>query len=475
MTPARVDHESEELLTFLKTKRWFGDKARRIRSVTVRDSVPVEWPNSDKPFSVLRVDVQADEGASTYQTFIERGTGRINDALEDPDFRRGLIDAFVQDLTFEEGDVRWQFTSEGKGAFVAPPAAVIRLSGAEQSNSSVIVDGQAILKLFRRLEPGIHPDVEVTRFLTIDRQFVHVPVLLGTIAFEDSQGSTIAGMLQELVPGAVDAWTYALAVSRSYFSGRGDAASPPFVIDAEHLGTITRELHETLASGDRGTDFERTPVDDGDLRAWGKQTKEMIERATTSLRHALSTGSIPARGAEQAKAVAESSERFASRVLEGAQEIGADRGSKTRTHGDYHLGQVIRSSAGQFLIIDFEGEPARPLSARRARHSPLRDVAGMLRSFAYAGAVGAAEARASGDVNERARIWEQRARDAFLSGYFRDSSAGSNATVPSKREHAERLLRLFETEKIFYELQYELDHRPEWVWIPLSGIAKLAT
>ena len=478
-----VDHGSDELLAFLKTRRWFGDKARRIRAVTVRDSVPVEWPNSDKPFSVLRIDVDADEGTSTYQAFIERGTGRMDDALEDPDFRRGLIDAFVQGLVFEQEGVRWRFMSEGKGTLVAPPTAVIRLSGAEQSNSSIIVDGQAILKLFRKLEPGIHPDVEVTRFLTIDRQFVNVPVLLGTVAFEDSHGTTIAGMLQELVPGAVDAWTYALQMARAYLDGgprrrtatadRDDAEH--FAVDAEQLGTVTRALHETLASGNPGTDFERRPVADDDLRLWTRQTTAMIDRATTSLRRAIAAGGLADRTLGEASAVADGADRVAQRLLQGAQAMGADRGSKTRTHGDYHLGQVLRSAAGQFLVIDFEGEPARPLGERRAHHSPLRDVAGMLRSFAYAAAVGAAEAGGGGDVGERARRWERETREAFLRGYFREGSTGKNAILPSRRENADRLLALFETEKIFYELQYELDHRPEWVWIPLRGIAQQAT
>ena len=487
MTQARVEHGGDELLAFLRTKRWFGDKARRIRAVGIRDSVPVEWPNSDKPFSVLRLDVETDEGSSTYQAFIERGTGRINDALEDPEFQRGLIDAFRQGTVFEDSGVRWRFVTEGRRAVVAPPGAVIRLSGAEQSNSSVIVDDLAILKMFRKLEPGIHPDVEVTRFLTVERQFVHVPVLLGTIAFEDARGSTIAGMLQELVPGATDAWSYALQTLRAFFDDgqrlrpttaadeSGKRQRLPMVEDAEQLGTITRAMHETLASGDRGGDFERQPVRDEDLRDWTAQTAEMIARATGSLRRALAANGIPEAFVEQAEAIVTASERVADRLLEGQQAMRSDRGSKTRTHGDYHLGQVIRSSAGQFLIIDFEGEPARPLSARRAHHSPLRDVAGMLRSFAYAGAVSAAGAEAGADAGERARLWEQHVRDSFLRSYFRDPASGSNATLPSNRENADRLITLFETEKIFYELQYELDHRPEWVWIPLSGIAKLAT
>jgi trehalose synthase-fused probable maltokinase len=238
---------------------------------------------------------------------------------------------------------------------------------------------------------------------------------------------------------------------------------------------VTRALHETLASGDRGTDFERRPVGDDDLRAWTRQTSEMIDRATTSLRRAIAAGSVPPRFLERAKVVAAEGERVADRVLQGVQALGADRGSKTRTHGDYHLGQVLRSARGQFLVIDFEGEPARPLSTRRAHHSPLRDVAGMLRSFAYAAAVSAAEAGGDAAASDRARSWDEQARDAFLRGYFRESASGSGAILPANRDKADRLLALFETEKIFYELQYELDHRPDWVWIPLSGIAKPAT
>ena len=467
-----VEHGSDELLAFLKTRRWFGDKTRAIRSVAVRDSVHVEWPNSDKPYSVMRVDVATDAGRSTYQLFIERGTPQLNDALEDEAFRRGLIDAFVGDLSFEDAGVRWQFRSESTGALVAPPASIIRLSSAEQSNSSVIVDGQAILKLFRKLEPGVHPDVEVTRFLTIDRQFVHVPVLLGTVVFEDGQGTTVAGMLQELVPDAVDAWTYALAAARPYLQGHGDMAVAPFATDAEQLGTITRALHDTLASGDAGSDFERRSITDADLRTWTTQMTAMIDRATTSLKRAIDAGRVPPAAMQTASAAAGASAELANRLAREIQSLGSDRGAKTRTHGDYHLGQVIRSSSGQFLVIDFEGEPARPLNARRAHHSPLRDAAGMLRSFAYAAAVAAAE---STGARERAREWERQMREGFLRGYLRDSEDAAHNILPADRANAERLITLFETEKAFYELQYELDHRPEWVWIPLSGIAKLLT
>ena len=472
MTAAARTHDATALLAFLRDKRWFGDRTRELRGASVRDEVPVTWPGSTKRFAVLRVDVATERGTSTYQLFTGPEAGGITDALEDADFRRGLVDGFAEDLSFEHAGTRWQLRAEGTRPLIVPPATAIRLSEAEQSNSSLIVDGAAILKIFRRLEPGAHPDVEITRFLTIDRRFVHVPVLLGTIRFRDAGGETVAGMLQELVPGAVDGWTYALTVSREWLAGARAAGEPPFARDARQLGQVTRALHETLASGAAGSAFEALPATDADLDGWLARTTSMIDRADTSLRQALSAGRIPDAHAGLAESVARSIGTIREQVPAVAGAIGADRGRLARTHGDYHLGQVIRSAAGQFFVIDFEGEPARPLHERRARQSPLRDVAGMLRSFAYAAAVGSAAAERP--AADRAMAWETQARDAFLRAYFQAAGAG-HGLLPADAGHARGLLSLFETEKIFYELQYELDHRPDWVWVPLSGIAKLAT
>jgi trehalose synthase-fused probable maltokinase len=181
----------------------------------------------------------------------------------------------------------------------------------------------------------------------------------------------------------------------------------------------------------------------------------------------VGVGRLPRELVSGAWAIARRGAVFEQRAGEAARELSADAGSKTRVHGDYHLGQVLRSGPGEFFIIDFEGEPARPLAERRARHSPLRDVAGMLRSFAYAAA-----AASGGPGDERAASWERTAREGFLRGYLRETSAATGL-LPQSAENTQRLITLFETEKVFYELQYELDHRPDWVWIPLRGIATL--
>jgi maltose alpha-D-glucosyltransferase/alpha-amylase len=149
---------------------------------------------------------------------------------------------------------------------------------------------------------------------------------------------------------------------------------------------------------------------------------------------------------------------------------------RIRHHGDYHLGQVLRTVEGRWMIIDFEGEPSRPLEERRARHSPLRDVAGMLRSFAYAAASGAMRIGGLGrdpQVEARSARWEREAREQFLGGYLAEHGAAADALLPSTPTGTTALLALFEAEKLFYELGYELDNRPAWAWIPLRGIAKL--
>jgi maltose alpha-D-glucosyltransferase/alpha-amylase len=317
----------------------------------------------------------------------------------------------------------------------------------------------------------VHPDVEVTRFLTIAKRFIHTPVLLGTIRFEDRNGATVAGMMQEYVQGATDGWGYALESSREYFAARTSEPEVPFLREAEQLGTVIRALHEALASGKKGTDFELQIAGTSDVRRWTSGATRTVEQALASLRRAVGENRVAREHHAAAEEIVARGPRYVAWVNDLAGVVDTDAGANARTHGDLHLGQVIRSATGEFLVIDFEGEPARPLAERRARHSPLRDVAGMLRSFAYAAAEGS-KASDPGTGGARASRWENGTRGAFLRGYFAEQK-GRAGLLPRSRGNIESLLRLFEAEKIFYELQYELDHRPDWVWIPLRGVAKV--
>ena len=448
------------LLEYLRARRWFGEKGRANLAAEVLDAIPVTWPMSEERFLVMRVRVTGDGEPATYQLFVREGDTSFADALEIESFRRGLIEAFAAGCTFGDAGTRWAVQSVSDAPLKVPADAPIRLSTAEQSNSSVFVGTQAVLKLFRKVAPGIHPDIELTRFLTIDRRFLHTPALLGTIHFADEQGAWAAGMLQELVPGATDAWTHALECAKPWFMEGKRSGDVPFTGEAERLGEITRAMHDTLASGDHGSGFECQAATSADIARWTESTVRMLRRAMHTARREGEVAGIEGRVRALADAVSE------------------DAGAIIRIHGDYHLGQVLRSVTGAFLIVDFEGEPSRPLEERRRPHSPLRDVAGMLRSFSYAAAVRSRESGQKTGLSARGEDWERAVRAAFLTGYFGAESREPKARslkpiLPESRENAERLITLFEAEKAFYELQYELDHRPDWAWIPLRAIEAL--
>jgi maltose alpha-D-glucosyltransferase/alpha-amylase len=302
-------------------------------------------------------------------------------------------------------------------------------------------------------------------------------------------------MLQEFLPKSADAWRYALDRGRPYFEAAQDAEPRnAFVPEAERLGTITRELHDTLGRGTAGggggdVEFARQRVTREHLTRWAASASEWVTRALTLLERQLGAKALPKERAAEAAALVRRRDQFLRDMNEIVETVGGDAGCAIRIHGDYHLGQVLRTASDDFMIIDFEGEPARTLAERRQKASPLRDVAGMLRSFAYAAATLGMEAKKLDMPTRELRIgrWERDTRQAFLRGYLaggagsgRVPAAGGRVDadveiLPSDAEHTRVLLRLFETEKAFYELAYELNNRPDWVWIPLRGIAKLMT
>jgi maltose alpha-D-glucosyltransferase/alpha-amylase len=305
-------------------------------------------------------------------------------------------------------------------------------------------------------------------------------VLLGSMRWEDAGGPTVGGMLQELVPQAQDAWEYALATGRPYFAAPRDREpDDAFAADAAQLGRVTRAMHEALASDATHQDFAPEVARETTVARWAAHARRQVGDAIALLERQVADGAVVRDRLEEARVVVRRRGDYLALVDEIAAEVEHDAGQCIRHHGDYHLGQVLRTAAGEFMVIDFEGEPARPLEERRARHSALRDVAGMLRSFSYAAATLAGEARRSGrgatdpaTVEIRAGRWERDARSRFLDAYF----SGARASfLPRKPANARRLLSLFEIEKVFYELGYELNNRPDWVAIPLRGVARLTT
>ena len=473
------------LLEFLKRQRWFGLKgtAQQARVVDI-----IKFPWDEGRVGVAIVEVQTPNGATLYQVPVsvrrtqataldpamvvakidaKEGEGALIDATLDPVFQKQLGATFLNPTTFDsEGGGKWTVSRVGKSSVAFRPDAEITVGAAEQSNTSLVYDRQAFLKLFRRIDEGVHPDVEMTRFLTVDAAFPHVPTLFGTIAY----GEVVCGMMQEYVAGSKDAWSYILESAKK--NPQSTAR------DIEKLGAITREMHDAL-SGDAANKIDAfTPLatEHTDVERWAQKTKEAIRDAVALLEKQRVAGKLAKERAAEAEIVARRRDHYISWVEEIADAIGPDAGSRIRTHGDYHLGQVLRTKSDSFVIIDFEGEPTRSLAERREKTSPLRDVAGMLRSLSYAAATMAEGP--TGDRKKQAERelisgrWERDARAAFLRGYT-GTMTDDRGLLPNDPKRFDALLSLFEAEKVFYELAYELNHRPGWEWIPLRGISRL--
>lgn len=472
---------SDRLARFLIARRWFGSKAGGSSTAQIEDVVPIVWPDGDRA-AIAKVRVKLADGTEvSYQLpLVSRdNAGGLLDATEDESFRRNLGQAFARvggaEFRDEAGLASWKVESAGVPEVGEAPS---RLSGAEQSNTSIVYGEAAILKLFRRLEVGENPDVEIARFLTTRMSFRNTPELLGAIHFRTAEGTCSAGMLQRFMPGSVDAWSHALNRVRAYLGA--SSAENAFAQEAEELGRVTRELHKALSSDDGDPAFAPEPLTHADLSRWAEDTRRAVRGGLALLDSQVKAGGVDPKWTAAAKALIGRRAPLLARVDEIAAKIAdpVSVGARIRHHGDYHLGQVLRTKDGTWMVIDFEGEPSRSLAERRAKHSPLRDVAGLLRSFAYAAATGAAERGGLGTdpgVEVQSAKWERTAREAFLSGYLRRASSGRGdaSTIASPPGHAEVLLNLFEIEKVFYELSYELNNRPDWIWIPLRGVARL--
>ena len=482
---------------YLAGRRWFGAKGRAIRSVRVEGVVPVSWPDEPAQYfgiAVLRLEVDAgsvlryqlplgltgaEDVDDSQRLALVESEGAMRHALVDatilPSFRDGLAAAFRSGAVFAADGRTWRVEAIGDGSVELPHDS--QVGAAEQSNTSVIYGSEAICKLFRRLEPGVNPDVEIARFLTTRTQFRNTPQLLGVITLEQGGVQYVAGMLSRFLPGSRDAWAHALERIAAYL-GAPDRGEPrnPFADESRQLGAVTRALHEALSSDEDDPAFAPSFATDDEVQQWSAAALARLDEAMERL--AARTITLEGQTQAHARALLQRRGALEERVRGYADEVRAagDPGMRIRHHGDYHLGQVLRTRDGQWMIIDFEGEPARPLEERRARHSPLRDVAGMMRSFAYAAAAGAMQTGGVGrdpQVEIRAARWEREAREHFLGGYLGARGAAADAVLPSTPAGTAALLALFEAEKLFYELGYELDNRPAWAWIPLRGIAKL--
>jgi trehalose synthase-fused probable maltokinase len=461
-----------DLGQFLARQRWFAAKTRGVGAVAVRDWAILE---AEGPLLLLLLDVDGDRyqlpvtvaaGAAAGAAIARLDHESVVDAHDDPRFGQRVLAAIAAGRQLVGHAGRVSFHPTPGWAFPPDPDAVpARRHPGEQSNTSVMLGGGLVLKTLRRPQIGLNPDLEITRFLTTRTTFRHVPRLAGWSEYEGPEGIATLAVLQEFVVNAGDGWKHVVGALRARMTEREadrapDPARDPLIAEVRRLGAITGGLHAALASDARDPDFAPQPVTREDVARWAADIRRDAEAATRP----EAAGDEPGLG-EVGRAgigrVADALEALLGTV-------------KIRSHGDYHLGQVLKTPDG-FAIIDFEGEPARPLAERRARQSALRDVAGMLRSLDYA-----AHAVAFGLApDERAAAlrgltaWEDAARRVFLAGY-REAVAESPAPlVPPSEKALLAACGAFELEKACYELRYERDNRPDWVAIPLAGIRRV--
>src|SRR3954451_9518030 len=448
--------DQQALNDWIVSQRWFASKTREVTQIEIVDSVTLR---EEGPVLVLCL-VEARFPAGTHETYqvplglrpVEEGwTARViveadgwtvYDALADPAAGRELLHRMRSNSEFQAGQDAFIFRWAPNAAAGLGGTVDVRPVGVEQSNSSIVFGDQLIMKAFRKIEPGVNPELELLRFLSA-HGFPHIASLAGWYEVEGRLIDATLGILQEFLLGFRDGWELALDEL---------VTDPDGLLDKlEALGVVIGELHAALGSDNSDPAFSPDEPSMEALSILTADVDEQIERVFLELPENEATAPIRGRGQDVREKLA-----ALSHVSAGGKVI--------RTHGDLHLGQTMLGDRG-WVVLDFEGEPARPLPERRLKRSPLRDVAGMLRSFSYVTA--GAKLLRGVDAPEG---WEERARERFLERYY---EAVDGSLLPPGRQAIDQLLTIFETEKAVYELRYELNNRPDWVGIPVAGILRL--
>ena len=431
----------KRLIEFVTSRRWFASKTREVTQAHVLDAASLH--EGEPELQVQLVEVVFDTG--THETYQLLTSGEDLDALADPRHVRELVHMIRAGATVRAGEGVLEFRALEGFASLGTELTSARLITSEQSNTSIVFDEELILKVFRRLEAGVNPELELLRFLT-ERGFGNIAQLGGWYAYVGKPLDATLGVLQQYVRGALDGWELAL--------DELEAEPERFLSRLKRLGQVTGSMHAALGSDSSDPIFSPEDPSAEALALLTATVDEEISRIFLELPEDVEAlEPIRGRGEEVRESLA---------MLSHAGSFG----KTIRTHGDLHLGQTLcANDKGDWVIIDFEGEPARALAERRRKRSPLRDVAGMLRSFAYA--VSAVEILRGATAPEG---WESRAREEYLKGYH---ETVDQSLLPAGEAAFARLLTVFELEKAVYELRYELNNRPEWIHIPVAGILRM--
>ncbi|MHC4879086.1 MAG: maltokinase N-terminal cap-like domain-containing protein [Planctomycetota bacterium] len=506
---ARREQLEAALSSSLPRQKWYARKGEALSSVSVRDVVLLVSSERQNVCGLLLVDVTGESSQERPDCYVvpwqlspaseaePSGVLAVDDGetliecSADPQFWQTLLQqtraASIESLTGErlsltETPDTWKTADIGQ--------TKIDVSSAEQSNTAVTLGDWGFLKLFRRVEAGMNPDVEIGQFLTQQAPQVSTPRVLGTLELRgDSANEPLClAVLLERVAAESDAWQFTLDALAGFWQrvardcadwsadriGTEADLSPladqigAFLADVNVLGRRTAELHSALASGSAAS-FVSEPLTESVLDEQRKRVTTELEDTCRLLRTTASVDDADALSEQLTIAGHRRVDEIMQR-LAGLNDV-----SLIRVHGDYHLGQVLRTH-DDFVIIDFEGEPDRPLAERREKRCAAKDVAGMIRSLHYASNAASVGLLPPPDNSIIApdvwqRQWYVNCRDAFLAGYATSLTAAK--IMPADAAAAAALLDMFVVEKVLYELRYEINHRPDWISIPLAGLQEL--
>ena len=505
----RTQFETDTLPRYIETQRWYSAKGTNIDRARIAEQAL--WQEGKLTWLMAMVDLDTAAGGERMNYFMplalawedrdeervrnltsaavakirqQGDVGIMGDAFADAPFCRAVVQAMAKgrEIASSQGKIVFRATAAFNDIAGRDYASLsVERPRGSSSNTVVALGERLMLKGYRRLRTGMNPELEMGLYLTEVVNFSNCARLAGVVENVGKDGQVrLLGMLQAFVANQGDGWTYALEYMKRHLEqyrttpvsdALPENAHEAFLETMRVLATRTAELHRALATPSRDPAFAPQPLGRADILAYRQRALEEAKNALDLL--AANLNAVVGGDRERAATVLERRAAIVAHIESISAE--SETGLKIRIHGDYHLGQVLVTK-NDFVIIDFEGEPGHSLEARRAKHSPLRDVAGMLRSFAYVQesalrAVAHNEAEAS-RLAPLARAWELEVRGAFLAAY--DAAAGSTAAAGqplySALKPGSGLLGLFELEKVLYELRYEIGNRPTWAGIPLQGI-----
>ncbi|HEY4855801.1 MAG TPA: maltose alpha-D-glucosyltransferase [Xanthobacteraceae bacterium] len=489
--------ERDVLPAYLAGRRWFAERGNLSIATRVLGSIPLGAPEGE--LGLALVEAQGRQEPATYLlpitiqwtrfdrlrqepnvlAAVRKGArqGTLLDAAADPGFIAMVLNNLRTSQSLEADHRRLEFVPSPGFAAAAPSASEnVRAIDTEQSNTTVVVDNQYVLKLFRRVEAGINPEIEVGRFLTETVQFSHTPALLGAIELDESGARSAVAVVHQFIENQGDSWTVTNAYLDRFVeeqrlltvetAGQSDEQAA-YLHRTQQIGQRVAELQRVLASRDDVVEFAPEPITERDVTLW---RDDLLDRANRTLDH------LERRRAN----LTENDRSLVEKILARRPSLSAlvcellpdnVHAMKIRHHGDFHLGQMLIAKDDVF-IIDFEGEPQRSLEERRRKAPAARDVAGLIRSIDYSATV-ALERAIKSAPDEQAKIaraldgWRDASVAAFLASY-RNWLNDPRLWPPSSQD-ADRLLDFFLLEKAFYEVEYELAHRPDWLRVPLAG------